>query len=290
MSDLTGSRILFFFLAAVVLAVGGCKPDGRGPRLDCAGRADVVEGLEVLRDNAEAILPLKATGKCLWEHYADDGRRQEREQFPVRLWLNPPDGFRLWGDIAFNSRGLDMGLNEEVYWFAVKPEVSSFYWGRWRQSGRGSRLIINPKLVLEAFGIADVESDVGWTMWAKDGFDVLILSDKYGRTVKRVYLNNCDSLVYKIEYLNDKGAVSILTELDSYKEIGQGFFAPSDIKIVTFADGVKENLFSINLKDRSLKRKEFSDKEVMGYFSKPKDRGYQHILENIDGQWIENGN
>ncbi|MGA1980572.1 MAG: hypothetical protein ABSG99_08465, partial [Sedimentisphaerales bacterium] len=191
----------------------------------CPGKKSVAESLSSLRLQSENAVPLKADGQCLLQYYAED-RKPKKENFPVKLWVNPPVEIYMQGDVAFDPKGIVLGSNEDEFWLAVKLKgVSSYWWGQWSERSYPERLMISPRLVLEALGAAVVEDEENWSLSKDRAFDVLTKQED-GIEIKKIYISTCDYLVRKIEYFGDDGKASIVMELDKYKEISKNFFVP----------------------------------------------------------------
>jgi hypothetical protein len=148
--------------------------------------------------------------------------------------------------------------------------------------------------VLEALGISafanatadkpavgDIES---WSLSKEGAFDVLAKQEG-GTETKKIYINNCDYLVRKIEYYRDDGRATVVTELDKYKELIKGFFVPTFIKIINRTDGNKEDSVQITLS--FVKPANFTDKQRKRLFIRPQEQGVKHIYKIVDGNIIE---
>ncbi len=196
----------------------------------CPGKESVAEAISVLMSRAQNMVPLKANGQCLLEYYVEG--KKHKENFPVKLWVNPPAEVYLQGDIAFNPRGLVLGSNEREFWLSIKPqEISSYWWGLWSEGGYNEKLVISPKIMLEALGIAAVDSDEpgekNWSLSKENGFDVLTNRSDGDRSIKKLYISNCDYLVRRIEYFYTNGEMMVTAELEKYKEVLKGIFVPA---------------------------------------------------------------
>jgi hypothetical protein len=163
-------------------------------------------------------------------------------------------------------------------------EVSGYWWGRWSEKDYPEKLMISPRLVLEALGIAAVGDEEGWSLSKEGAFDVLTKQKGDAKT-RKIYINNCDYLVRKIEYYRDDGRAAVVTELDKYKELIKGFFVPTFIKIINRTDSNKEDLVQITLS--SVKPANFTDKQRKRLFVCPQPQGFKHIYKIIDGNIIE---
>ena len=278
-------RMLFHF-AAALLILAGCAPQKREAIRVCPGKGSAAEALSVLRSHSENATPLKANGQCRLQYHVEDDNKPKKESFPVKLWVNPQTDIYLQGDIAFDAKGIVLGSNENEFWLLMKPkEISSYWWGKWSQKSSFGKLTINPKLLLEALGIATVGSEENWSLSNEGPFDVLT-KQKGQNESRKIYISNCDYLVRKIEYL-DKGRVIVVTELDKYKEVSKDFFAPSVIKIVNQTDDGDKDSDSITLNLKSIKPVNFTERQRKILFARPQPRGFEHIYKIVDGNMIE---
>ena len=296
---------LFLIAAAEMLILGGCAAQIQKPVRVCPGKESIAESLFLLRVQSENAVPLKANGQCFLQYYAED-RKPKKENFPVKLWVNPvrnprqqgadvrrltsngvnpPVEIYMQGDVAFDPKGIVLGSNEEEFWLAVRlKEVSCYWWGRWSERDYPEKLMISPKLVLEALGAAAAGDEEGWSLSKEGAFDVLTKQEGDIKT-KKIYINNCDYLVRKIEYFDVNGQAAAVAELDKYKEISKNFFVPSIVKIVSRTDGNEEDSVQITLS--SVKPANFTDKQRKRLFIRPQEQGVKHIYKIVDGNIIE---
>jgi hypothetical protein len=277
---------LFYFLIFVLamLIFTGCAAQMKKEARVCPGKKSIDESLSSLRVRSENATPLKADGQCLLQYYDAEGK-PKRENFPVKLWVNPPVEIYMQGDVAFDPKGVAVGSNKDEFWLAVKlKEVSSFWWGRWSEKEYPEKLLISPKLVLESLGAAAVGDEQEWALSNEGAFDVLTKQDD-GIETKKIYINNCDYLVRKIEYFGGNGRAAIIVELDKYKEISKNFFVPGVVRIVNLADGNKKNSAQITLS--SVKSINFTAKQRGRLFVRPQPQGFKHIYKIVDGNIIE---
>ncbi|MBE3143292.1 MAG: hypothetical protein IMZ61_05125, partial [Planctomycetes bacterium] len=111
-----------FALLLLVLFFAGCAVQ---PIRHCPGKTTADEAIAVLKSRREKITSIRATGQCLLRYHVEGKVR--KENFPVKLWVNPPYEIYLQGDVAFDATGLVFGSNADEFWFWLKPkEVSSY--------------------------------------------------------------------------------------------------------------------------------------------------------------------
>ena len=272
------------FLSVIILA--GCAPPIRKPIGVCPGAESAVEALSSLRSRSRDIMPLKANGQCCLQYYAEG--KPHTENFPVKLWMNPPIQIYLQGDVAFEPKGITIGSNEQEFWLSIKPKkISSYWWGRWSEGDFSGRLMISPKLVLEALGIAEVGEKESWSLSNEEAFDVLTERDGQGVIIKKIYISKCDYLVSKIEYFDADGQAVAIMKLDEYEEVSEWFPVPNVIKIIKRGSDGAEGLVNITISLKSVKSMNFTEKALRRLFSRPKPRGFKHIYKIVDGNMIE---
>ncbi len=284
---MTGRVVIAIVLSALILC--GCKPGIRGPLPICAGKGSVGESLLALESQSEKVVSLKATGSCRLEYYVEDKRKPEKEALnPVRLWMNPPSEMSLHGDVAFDPRGVVLGANTDEFWLAIKPKISSYWRARWSDGNNVQRLILNPKIVLEAVGIVAIRSDVDgrgdWSLSNEGPFDILTRRDDAGAMTKRIYVCSCDYLVRKIEYFDEFGQVAVVAELEDYEDVVEGFKVPKYIKVVKRGLGGRDD--SVRIKLKSVKPMSFNQRQLEALFQARPGR-YKHVYEIVDGEWVE---
>jgi hypothetical protein len=280
---------LFFLYLAAILILTGCAEQIRQPTRVCPGKETAIEALAALELHSQKVAPLKANGQCRLEYYADG--KLKKENFPVKLWLNPPSEIYLQGDVAFDPRGIVLGSNEDEFWLAVRlKEISSYWWGGWTETAGAGGLLIDPRIVLEALGIVVVDGvETGienWSLSQEGAFDVLETRSDQAGTIKKIYIYNCDYSVRKIQYFNADDESELVVELNKYKQVVEGFFTPSVIKITKHGDNVEDSA-SVTVSLTSIKPKSFSVKQRDLLFNHPEPKGFKHFFINVDGKWIE---
>jgi hypothetical protein len=185
-----------------------------------------------------------------------------------------------------------VGSNAEEFWLAMRPkEISAYYWGRWDQAGNVEGLIINPRLVLEAFGIIvrpDAGADSGlWSLRNEGPYDILTLRSDAGGVREKVYVYACDYLVHKIEYFDPDGPIIAVMELEDYVSLREsGFEVPKRIRVMTMSDAEHED--SIDVRFSSWEEKGLSDAAKVRYLTRnPRDmERFEHVYRYEEGQWM----
>jgi len=274
----------FAGFAAVIVIFSGCAPQIEKPVRVCPGKESAAESLSILRSRLKNTMPLKANGQCLLQYYTK-GDKPKKENFPVKLWVNPPVEIYMQGDVAFDPKGVVLGSNEDEFWLAMKPkEISCYWWGRWSEESCPEKLMINPRLILEALGVVAIEDIESWSLSNEGAFDILTKQEGSIKT-RKIYINSCDYLARRIEYFDDDGQAAMVMELGKYKKLVKDFFVPTFIKIINCTDGNEGDSARITLS--SVKSTNFTDKQRGRLFTRPQLQGFKHIYKIVDGDIIE---
>jgi hypothetical protein len=279
----------FFYIAAAILIFTGCTSQVDKTSRLCPGKDSADEALSVLKSRSQYIVPFRAIGQCLLQYYAEDGKLS-KQNFPIKLWLNPPAEIYIQGDVAFDPRGFVVGSNENEFWLAIRlKEVSSYYWGNWTEASNVDELILSPKMMLEALGLAvideSIDSETDWFLLKENGFDVLASYDGQGRLFKKFYINRCDYLVRRIEYLDRAEQPAVVIKMERYKQFLDQLFVPTKIKFIRSAGSNQENSLTITLS--YIKFVSFTDAQQKRLFLRPEPKGFKHVYRVIGGEIIE---
>jgi hypothetical protein len=265
-------------LLSGILVFAGCA----APVRKCEGKKTAGEAIMALNAQRGKIAPIKAAGQCLLKYHFEG--KLHRENFPVKLWVNPPNEIYLQGDVAFDATGLVVGANAGEFWFWLKPkEISSYWWGRWSQAGVRENFPMNPATMLEALGAVNLEQG-DWSL-THGRYDVLWLHGEDGTLLKRVFIEPCDYLAAKIEYFNPAGVLVAGAELEKYKRIAEGFFVPMRIKLFTLTKDGSEESAQVSL--GSVEQVQISGQQRERLFVRPRPRGFERVYQIIDGEAVE---
>ena len=264
----------------LMLFFAGCAVQ---PMRHCPGKTTADEAIAALKSHREKAVPVRATGQCLLQYYAEGKVR--KENFPVKLWVNPPDEIYLQGDVAFDATGLVFGSNADEFWFWLKPkEVSSYWSGAWSQARIWNGFAVSPMIALEAFGSVDIRQG-DWTLSRNGNLDLLTLRNDRGVILQKIYIESCDYVVAKMERFDESGDIYLKAEFAGYEKTAEGFLTPSRIKIVAVSKESGEDSADISL--ASVKPTELSVQQRQRLFVRPLPRGFDHIYRVIDGKAIE---
>jgi len=284
------------FIVVAILLFAGCAPEIREPVEVVPGKESVAEALSVLKARSQNAVPLLAKGRCLLQYYDAEKKKPKKEPLTVRVLMKPPVEIYLQGDATLVPKAVVLGSNEREFWLALKPkEISTYWWGQWSEQVSSEGLTINPRTVLEAIGVVEIKAEENWSLSNEGAFDVLtrreppflLSQESTGVVTKKIYIYSRDYLVRKIEYFDSNGQAVAYTELEGYKEVSDGFFVPALINIIAYRQNSDEDSLNINLHLMSIRPKEITEGMQNFFFNRPEPRGFEHILLNEGGKWIE---
>jgi hypothetical protein len=275
-------------LWAVILLAGGCVTPPQRLAV-CPGKATVDEALRTLSARAQNAVPVWANGRAILAYHAPNKKKPERHSLDIVLRFDPPTRLHIQGSVTAVPKAVIVGSNEEGFWLALRPkEISSYYIGRWRDVRDFEGLVMSPRVVLEAVGIAiepGAEVDAAsWRLENKGPYDILTRRDATGRPVKRLHVYACDYSVHKIEYFDRRGKVVAVAQLGGYKPVVEGFQVPTRIEVVsTQPDGRKDSLV---MDIGPVWTKPFDERQRQGLFNPPDANKFEHVYHFEDGQWV----
>ncbi len=272
------------FIVGAILILAGCASPTRTAKKICPGKDSVAEALAALQSQARKAVSLKASGQCRLEFYVEGKKKPQKENVDVRLRVNPPAEIYLWGDKPLIPKAIVLGSNEQEFWLAIRPkEISLYGWGKWSEQGSTGGLIIDPRTLLEAFGMSEVDAEQDWSLSNEGAFDILTRRDR-GAVTKKIHIYSCEYQVSKIELFDTKGQVAACAELDSYEEVSEGFYVPAWIRVTTYTQDEARDPLTITLKLNSIKSHE---KWADIIFKRPLPKGFKNVGVVVNGKWIE---
>jgi hypothetical protein len=278
---LSAAKNLFMILTGALI-FAGCAAGPQKPVKICPGKNTVEESIAAMNAHSQNIKPLRAAGQCLLKYRVED--KDHKENFPVKIWSNPPGEVYLQGDVAFDATGMVFGSNADEFWLWLKPkEISSYWWGKWSKAGQWEGFILRPEILLEAFGSVNV-SNGDWSL-THGRYDILWLHSEQGVLIKRVFVETCDYHVTKIEYFDSEGKITAGAEFSNYKKVSEGFFVPMLIKIYSPAANGGENSAEISLSSTNLIQ--LNEQQRNRLFVRPKSQGFEHTYLIVNGRAVE---
>ncbi len=271
------------FIGIATFFLAGCAFESKEVLWICPGKISVTDSLSALKLNSQNIVSFKANGRCRLQYYVEDKSKPQSENFSVKLRVNPPVDIYLQGDAPLVNKAVVLGSNEDEFWLSIRPkEISAYWWGKWSEQDNSNGMLINPKILLEALGIFEVDEEENWSLSNKGPYDILTKQDQELIT-KKIYVYSCDYSVRKVEYFDPNGQVIARVELAKYRKVSEDCLIPSSIEITTNAQSDTEESDSITLDLKSIKPAIIN--EIL--FKRRPDRGFKHVYKVVNGKWIE---
>lgn len=280
-------RKLILYIPVVILFLAGCESRFRQPTKICPGKDSVTDALAALQSQSRNVAPLRANGQCRFEYYVEGKKKPQRENFNVKLWVNPPVEIYMQGDKALVPKAIVLGSNEKEFWLSIRPkEISTHWWGNWSEQDLSEGFVINPRTLLESLGIGEVETQQDWFLSNEGPYDVMS-KRQHDVVIKKIYIYSCDYRVRKIEFFSRDGQTVADAKLDKYKEVSDGFFVPSLIKVTTYSRDTGESSLSITLDLSTIKPATITEPRRNVLFKLPKPRGFTKVYRIVNGKWFE---
>jgi hypothetical protein len=216
-------------LLLLPVLVGGCPPaPGKAPTL--LPVLPMAEAMAVVNENAAGVTGgLQGLGSARGHVTLDNGDRRNFD-CDANLLVIAPRHLRL--DLqSLGQTQVLFGSNEELYWLHVKPEIDTYWWGRY---GGGSiadlaDIPLRPDTIVEATGLAGlpIDSSAGeGPLQRIDGEHQQLLyvaydQEGHGLIYKEYWLSRCGCrLIDEIVFRDRLGRVVMRSRLTGYKRMG----------------------------------------------------------------------
>ncbi|MHC4352934.1 MAG: hypothetical protein ACYTE3_02750 [Planctomycetota bacterium] len=280
---MSGKLTALILTAAFVLA--GCTPQIRMPTKVCPGKRSVDEALEALQSQSQNAVPLKASGTSRLEFYVEGKKKPKKEGIDVLLRVNPPSEIYLQGGKALIPKAIALGSNEQEFWLSIRPkDISTHIWGKWAEQDSAGGLVINPRTLLEALGIGQIDIEQDWSLSNEGAYDILTRQEQ-DVTTKKIHIWCCDYSTRKIELFDLEGLPVASAVLDRYEEISEGFYVPTLVRVTTLARDETDKPFTITINLTSVQP---SKKWPGLLFDRPSKIGnFDDVYRMVNGKLIE---
>ncbi|MFC1765935.1 hypothetical protein ACFL6U_28140, partial [Planctomycetota bacterium] len=230
-----GRGLCLLGVCLLLLGAPGCDIDGAKPvELDTSEESRGLI-LQALRARADQATAFRAYGKS-WHGIVNDDGKTETFGFNARLWFRPPLSLRLQSHATMHGN-IDLGCNNEEFWLGIKPQISTYYWGRWDRALTEGLLPFNPKVVLEAIGIVEVGEEDSWDLAEDDEMLVLSRADPNTEVTKRVFIDARAQKIKRIIYTDGDGTPLVTAQLSGYRRVSNDFDIPTVIRITALENG-----------------------------------------------------
>jgi len=257
---------------SILVLVTGCPPASpiAQPLVQCPGKGSVDAAAASLQLQRANLHPIRASARCVMEWTESDGK-QKKENVDTQLRFVPPDRLFVRGDKFGEIR---FGTNEEAFWFMVKPELDTYWWGT-RQVAEecAESLHFNPWHVTEALGITQV--DTTWTLDYHGGYDILTKTDAGGNVFKKIWIRACDYQITSIEQTNPDGSQAVHIQLSRYTATKQGLAVPTVIEAKHLTDGSVDATLRVEL--RSIRLFQMPESKQQRLFARPPTDNYETV-------------
>ncbi|MCP4452098.1 MAG: hypothetical protein GY809_11595, partial [Planctomycetes bacterium] len=183
----------------------GCHGPLRGKVVP--GKATFQDAASALQAQAEGFEPTQINGTCRLDYPDEEGKWRRTTPFRMKLWLEPPHNLHVQIIAAPGPEGkIFLGTNEQAFWLSIKPEINTYWFGRWDDVSGVTDLELNPRVVLESLGMIQFVQGETWALENQKRSDVLTCSEREtGRLLKRSHVATKTYQMAKIEYYDVLG-------------------------------------------------------------------------------------
>jgi hypothetical protein len=155
-------------LAILALCLmAGCASKWQVPSRVCPGKESIEQSLNALLKHSRSIGSFRGAG--VFHVQSTD----INEGFIGKVWIKPPDKVYVQGTVLLNPKAITLGSNAEEFWLSIKPEISSYWWGKWPEQSNLDALLVNPKILLEAVGVIHIDANDAWFLIKEGAYDQL---------------------------------------------------------------------------------------------------------------------
>jgi hypothetical protein len=266
-SSIVNRQFPMLYVAAILTLLAGCQPAIKVEEPICAGKATAAEAVAALRQKQVERLSLRAGVHCVMELSNPQGK-PDKQDFDGKMVFVGPDNLRIGGD-KFGP--IQIGVNENEFWFYVKPGLNTAWWGEKKDvPSCVEKLGFNPFYLAEALGQIDLNRD--WTLMQQPGFDILVAPDIGG--IKKVYVNCCTYRVERIEYCDVMGRLIASADLSDYQDVPKTGMIPRMIELRHFRSARTDSILRLRLSGISFFAPPETQKKL---FSRPSPKGYESV-------------
>ncbi|MCF7972392.1 MAG: hypothetical protein K9N55_01110 [Phycisphaerae bacterium] len=265
-------------LLLTLAGLSGCMgPLGRGRQM-ASGKASLEDAASALQTQVQSFEPTQINGMCKLGYRDEEGKWRKLPSFNMKLWLEPPYNLCLQSTAVSGPEGkIFLGANQEEFWLSIKPEINTYWYGRWDDVPDVTTLELNPRVVLESLGMIEFAPHETWRLENQKGLDVLTCTDTVSaRVIKRLFVTTKSYQLAKIIYYNDLGDPAVVVDLERYRVLDGRNPVPTGIRVTRYGGGHPEGRVTFNLTQGVLRQ--FTDKTRARMFQPVTPTGYDQVI------------
>ncbi len=265
-------KIPYTVIACVVpWAFSGCLESGQKPfEYDTSdeSRDHLVETIRAGMDHATGF---RGYGNSWHGFVMEDGKTQQFN-FNCKLYFSPPRSLHLVSHATMHGN-INMGCNTEEFWLAIKPELSTYYWGRWDRALDRGLMPFNPRVVLEGIGLVDMGDANDWSLDEEDRNLVLTRSLPDEGLIKQIYVERATGKMVRIQYLDKAWKPLVVAQLSGHRILEKDFSVPTVIRVTVFEAGERVAWVKVVIKT-------FPPGDPPArLLERPRTRGFKSVIE-----------
>ena len=232
-----------------------------------------------MQTQADEFEPTQINGTCKLSYRDDEGKWRRLPSFTMKFWLEPPYNLYWVGNAAPGPEGkIFLGANQEAFWLSIKPEINTYWYGRWDDVPDVTELELNPRVVLESLGMIQFAPHETWQLEHQKGLDVLTCRETVSaRLVKRLYVKTKTYQLAKLQYYDELGGLAVAVEMERYKVLDGENSVPTGIRVSRYAGGELEGRVTFTLRQGVLRQ--FTEKTRVRMFQPITPTGYDRVIQ-----------
>ncbi len=262
-------NLLTVVLLLSMAVLGGCAGHFRRERIPVTGEATVEQAIARLQAHSQTFRSTQINLMCKLSYWDEERKWRNLTGFKMKLWLEPPCNLYLVGNAVPGPEGkIFMGANQEEFWLSIRPEINTYWHGRWDDMPDVTRLELNPKVVLESLGLVEFAPHETWELDNQRGVDVITCTHvTSGRVTKRLFVDTRKYQLKRILYYDTMGEVAVVVDLERYRVLDGRNSVPTGIRVGRYLYGELDGRVTFTLtesrliqvtekaRDRAFKRK-----------------------------------
>jgi hypothetical protein len=232
--------------------------------------------VDMIRATADHAVGFRGYGNS-WHGFVKEDGQTQQFNFNCKLYFSPPRSIHLVSHATMHGN-INMGCNTEEFWLAIKPEIGTYYWGRWDRALDRGLMPFNPRVVLEGIGLVDMGDANDWSLEEEDKELVLTHRLPVEGLIKQIVVEPESGQIVRIQYLDPEWVPLVVAQLAGHRIIAKDFSVPTVIRVTVFKAGQRVGWVKVVLKTFPL------GEPPARLLERPDTRGFKNVIEVTESQ------
>lgn len=236
-------RLARLSLIILLFSLLGCQQPGANTSL-LARPFNSTQQLEdhfLVKQNA--VVPFRARGKGRIEFIENSGKLKKEQLEKVDIFYQPQEKLYVNFDHFLQKKAIRFGSTSTEFWCWVKmSEINDYYYGSCDSLTLNCPLPygLSPESIMEAFGVLQLKSVKSADLSHEDAYEILTISDQFGRPAKKYFIDVYDRNLKRIEHFDKQGDIAVIFSMNNYRLVSDGFnlYIPGNITINSLQNNV----------------------------------------------------